>query len=415
VVLVADLQRHDGVVVVREIAVGVELDGFAVPFFGGRDVVFAELEEAHGFVSEGVIGIVAEGSFEESFGVFGTLVVDKDVGADSVDIGFGDGTKLKGCRIDGNSGVHPERAETALLDVVLKGTLELVEVAEGVLGGGDGVFAFDEEPGVVVEVIGIFLFVGDFDEVGERPGFGVEDGALLLFVVVGRGVVDFEQSGERKEAILAEVEDVVRAGLAEEDIFFVDVRVLVELGEAFVEPKGNPGGLAEHVVGVFVIDGGEGMLAFSVEAEKNVVFVGGAHEVAGEIELAFGEVGLGFEGLESLAVLQSEDDDGRTGIVGRAGHEDVEDRTHLLELASEVAGLFFVGVGEDDEVRALDFEPVIVGVACRGSEGDAEEKQGRDVLAHSSPRVYEPGAGRKRNYGRRSGGIGRDGLILRGW
>ncbi len=210
-------------------------------------------------------------------------------------------------------------------------------------------------------------------------------------------MVDCEEGGERQEAVLAEVEDVVRAGLAEDNVFLADVGVLVELGEAFVEPEGNKGGFAHDVVGVLVIDGGEGMLAFGVEAEEDVVFVGGAHEEAGEVELAFGEVGFGFEGLESLAVFQGEDDDGRAWVVGRAGDEDVEEGTHLLELNGEVARLFFAGVGEDDEVRALDFEPVSGGVGRQGRKGDAQEKQSGEVLGHSSQRVSEAGAGRKRN------------------
>jgi hypothetical protein len=249
------------------------------------------------------------------------------------------------------------------LHIGLQGALKLVEIAEGVLGGGDGVFTLDEELGVIFEAIGLFLVVGDYEEMGESPGLGVEDGALLLFVVVGRGVVDLKESGEGKKAVLAEVVDVVRAGLAEEDIFVVDVGVLVELGEAFVEPERKPGGFAHHVVGVLVVDGGEGVFAFGVEAEEDVILVGHTEEVAGEVDLAFGEVCRGFEGLKSLSVFEADDDDGRAGIGACVGHEDVKDGAHLLELDGEVAGLFFVGVGEDDEVGTLDFEPVLVGLA----------------------------------------------------
>ncbi len=65
--------------------------------------------------------------------------------------------------------------------------MKLVEIAEGVLRGGDGIFALDEELGVVGESVRVLLAIGDFEIVGEGPGFGVEDGAFLFFVVVGRG------------------------------------------------------------------------------------------------------------------------------------------------------------------------------------------------------------------------------------
>ncbi len=193
----------------REKAFGVELDGFAVPLLSGGDVVLAELEEAHGFVGEGVVGIVAERGFEERLGFFGAAVVDEDVGADGVGFRGWDGAGLEGGGIDGERGVHFEHGEAALLHIVLEGSLKLVQVSEGVLGGGDGVFAFDEEPGIVGEVVSAFLVVGDLDVVGEGPGFGVEDGAFLLVVVVRGGVVDLEENVEGNEASLTEEVDVV--------------------------------------------------------------------------------------------------------------------------------------------------------------------------------------------------------------
>jgi len=398
VVFVAALQAHGGEVVVGEEAVGVELDGFAVPLAGGGDVVFAELEVAHGFVGEGVGGVVAEDGDEEGLGVFGALVVDEEVGADGVGFGSGEGLDLEGGGIGGEAGVHPEGVEDVLLDVDLESVLELVEIAEGVLGSGDGIFSLDEEFGVVGEMVGVLLAVGDFEIVGEGPGFGVEDGALLLVVVVGRGMIDEEECLERDHAVFAEIEDVVFGGLAEEDVFLVDVGVLKELGEAFVEPEGQPGGFAEHEVGVLVIDGGVGVRAFGVEAEEDVVLVGRAEEEAGEVDLAFGEVGFGFEGLEALAVFDGEDGDGGAGVAGAVGEQDVEDGAHLLELSGEAACLFFVGVGEDEEVGALDLEPVVVRLGRQGRDGDAKERQGREVLAHRYPRVNEGFAGRKRNF-----------------
>jgi hypothetical protein len=141
------------------------------------------------------------------------------------------------------------------------------------------------------------------------------------------------------------------------------------------------------------------MLAFGVEAKEDVVFVGCAEEEAGEVELALGEVGLGFEGLESLAVFDGENGDGGAGVAGAVGEEHVEDGSHLLELSGEATGLFFVGVGKDNEVRALNLKPVFVRLGRQGREGDAAEKQGRQVLVHSFMRVNDRFEGRKRIIG----------------
>src|SRR6202020_707627 len=103
-------------------------------------------------------------------------------------------------------------------------------------------------------------------------------------------MVDLEKDWEGNEAVLTEAEDVVGAGLAEGYVLIVDVSVLIELGEACVEPEGKPCGFAQYEVGVLVVDGGERMLALCVEAEQDVVSIRGAHEEAGEVELAFGEI-----------------------------------------------------------------------------------------------------------------------------
>jgi hypothetical protein len=165
------------------------------------------------------------------------------------------------------------------------------------LRSGDGIFLLSEKFHVVDHAGDVLFTVRHFDVVRESPGFGVKDGTFLLFVVVGRRVVDFEKSGEREETVIAQVEDVVLAGLTEENLLIVDVGVLVELGETFVEPERKPRVFAKHDVGVLVIDGGEGMLALGIETKEDVVLVGSREEESGEIELAFSEVGSGFESI----------------------------------------------------------------------------------------------------------------------
>ena len=106
-----------------------------------------------------------------------------------------------------------------------------------------------------------------------------------------------KRGGEGNEALLPEVEDVVGVGLAEVDFLILQGGVLVELREPLVQPDRDPGvGFAQHVVGVLVVDDGEGVVAFGVEAEKDVVAIGDAKEEAGEIELVFAEVDGGLDG-----------------------------------------------------------------------------------------------------------------------
>jgi hypothetical protein len=199
------------------------LHSFAVPLLCCSDVVFMKLEVSHRFMSESVVGVVAETGFKESLSLLHAPRVDKYVRAYGVGFGLRDGSELKRSGIDGEDRGESNHFELALIDVIDQGLLELIEVPEDMLRGGDGVFLLSEEFDVVRHVVGVLLTVGYFDVMSECPRFGVENGSLFLLVVVGRRVVDFEKSGERQEVILAEIlteiEDVVLADLAEKDLF----------------------------------------------------------------------------------------------------------------------------------------------------------------------------------------------------
>jgi hypothetical protein len=74
----------------------------------------------------------------------------------------------------------------------------------------------------------------------------------------------------------------------------------------------------------------------------------------------------------------------------------MKDGAHLLQLASDAAGLLFVGVGENGEVRTLNLEPVWIGIARKGRDREAGEDDGRDVLVHEALRVNYARQGGKR-------------------
>ncbi len=63
-----------------------------------------ELEVAHGFVSECVVGIVAEGGFEKGLRLLGAAGIDKHVGTDGVGFRLRDWPGLKRGGIDGEDG-----------------------------------------------------------------------------------------------------------------------------------------------------------------------------------------------------------------------------------------------------------------------------------------------------------------------
>ena len=199
-------------------------------------------------------------------------------------------------------------------------------------------------------------------------------------------MVDGEERGEREQRLRAEELDVSGAGLAEADLVGVDVGVLVELGDALVEPERKVG-VARDVVRVLVIDGSVGVVAGGVETEEDVGAVVGLEEDASEVELALGEVVGGLDGLEVATVFEREDDDGDGGVGVRGGENLVKDGLHALELTGDVAGLLLVGVGDDGEVRCGDLEPDGGGV-CVGADAekhqDTERKKGE---AHDWPQA----------------------------
>jgi hypothetical protein len=395
----SSLHRQRREVVMGEVAVRVELHRFAVPLSSSGNVMFAELEITHRLVCEGVVWILLETGGEKGFSLFGALVVDENIGADCVSFGCGDRAPLKRRHIDCERRVHLEHAEHGLLHIVFEGSLELIEVAESMLRRSEGIFSLDEELSVVVDPVSVFLAIVDDQIMGESPGFSVEDRTFLFIVIVGRRVINLEDSRDGNQAILAEIDDVIGTRLTQKNLFVANVGVLIELSVSLVKPERKPCGLHQHEVGVLVVDGGEWVLfSFSVEPEEDVVFIRRTQKKTSKVELVFGEVGFGFERLKSFFVFQGQDDDGRARVGGCGGHERVKDGAHLLELTGYAARLLFVGVGEDQEVWALHFEPVFVRFACQGRKSDTKEEQGRKWLAHNSQRVNHADSEGKVNF-----------------
>ena len=124
------------------------------------------------------------------------------------------------------------------------------------------------------------------------------------------------------------------------------------------------------------------MSAFGVEAEEDVILVRGTEKNAREIELIFGEVGAGLQGLETLSVFEREDDDRRAVVLGMRD-QCAKDRSHLLQLGGDVAGLPFAVVGENVKMGTVDLEPARRRVARSEIAGRQQQKENNGVLAHA--------------------------------
>ena len=119
-----------------------------------------------------------------------------------------------------------------------------------------------------------------------------------------------------------------------------------------------------------------------METDEDVGAVVGLEEEAGEVELAFGEVLGGFDGLEVAAIFDGEDHDGDAGVGVGAGKDFLEDGLHALELAGDVTGLLLVGVGDDGEVRRGHLEPDGGGVRVGADAKERQGTEGQNAEAH---------------------------------
>jgi len=106
-------------------------------------------------------------------------------------------------------------------------------------------------------------------------------------------------------------------------------------------------------------------------------------EEPAEFQLAASKIFGWFEGLKGFVIRRDNDDDGLGRIDIQAGEESLKDPAHALELVEDVAGLLLIGIGDDDEVRAGNTEPLLGGEAMsrRNDEENADKQRSQ---AHRS-------------------------------
>src|SRR5580704_10727540 len=170
-------------------------------------------------------------------------------------------------------------------------------------------------------MVGVLLAILDPEIVSESPGFGIENGSPILFVVVGRVLIDAEQNWKRHQAVTPQKKHISGARLSQHNFFIAYFRVLIKLSQTFVEPEGQPlCGPAAKEVSVFVINRCVGMLALRIEPQQNVVLIRRPHEKAGKLNLTLGQISLRLKRLEVFLVLESQDDNRSSGIDVGAGN-----------------------------------------------------------------------------------------------
>src|SRR5581483_9973221 len=167
------------------------------------------------------------------------------------------------------------------------------------------------------------------------------------------------------------------ARLADDSVLLAYLRVLVKLGQSFIQPEGKRLCGAEEQVRVLVIHGRVRVRAASIEAQENVALVGGAQKQTGQLQLAFCQVFFGLDSPEALPIFQSKDDDGHT-IFGQLWKCGVEDQPHALQLFRGLACVLFAGITVDGEMRTGDLQPAVLLLARRSCNGNKNYEIGGD-------------------------------------
>jgi hypothetical protein len=80
----------------------------------------------------------------------------------------------------------------------------LFEIAKRLRRGCHGIDILLQQIQIVVQAVRAFQIVLVFQVVSQRPRFGVEDGTLVLLVIVGRVRIDTKHRGERQQRVVVD-------------------------------------------------------------------------------------------------------------------------------------------------------------------------------------------------------------------
>ncbi len=204
-------------------------------------------------------------------------------------------------------------------------------------------------------------------------------GVVLHRKEVGKGQPDLgaQQFGKRlggtsffliAEQVLAERGSEFGVA-AEFDLFVVDANGAEIFGESFVKPSLRGGIVVVQQHGGEVVgDGAPGFFFEQIEDDKVLIVAG--EEEAGDIDWLAPAQGRDL--IKRLVILKGEDGQWDGLIETLSAEQGAEHGAHLLEAECDFSSSLVAGVGDDGEVRGVDFEPG--GRFGRGG-GDGEQEQ----------------------------------------
>jgi len=147
----------------------------------------------------------------------------------------------------------------------------------------------------------------------------------------------------------------------------------------------------QDAVGVLVEDDGLVEFTGAIESHEGKLALPAAKELTCDFVALFPEDWR--ESLQALLV-DGNDEQGCAGVEDRVLEESGEDGTHLLELFGDIAAIFFRAVGNDTEVRALNFAPRLSGGSRGKQQREGTEHAGQQTVRRNETLVHQSIVGR---------------------
>ena len=91
----------------------------------------------------------------------------------------------------------------SLTNIFFQRGLQLIQIPKGLLCRDYGIHVMGEQRHIIAYFVGPLLAIRNVEIMSECPGFIIENRAFLLFVVIRRLGIHFEQHRQRYEPILS--------------------------------------------------------------------------------------------------------------------------------------------------------------------------------------------------------------------
>ena len=107
-----------------------------------------------------------------------------------------------------------------------------------------------------------------------HPGFRVENGSTIRFVVIRRVVIDLQQRFNWNDLTLVQQVQVSRIDRAGLDLLVSQSRVSKEFRKSFVQPDWQVAEVqTQQCVRIFMVEGVKRIISFRIDAQNDIVLV----------------------------------------------------------------------------------------------------------------------------------------------